>query len=1224
MPVPREKKTTEEKYQKLSQLEHVLLRPDSYVGSNEPANEKMWVWNSSSKTMNQRLIEYTPGLYKIFDEVIVNAADNFQRDPKGMNKIGVTIDRQEGMISVYNNGQSLPIEMHKEHKVYVPELLFGHLLTSDNYDDTEEKTVGGRNGYGAKLTNIFSTKFMIECGNSKKGKKYTQVFENNMKKTNPPIVEQKKTEDFTRVTFWPDFKRFGMNRFTKDTVELMERRVIDMAGITDKRCKVFLNDEEIEINSFKEYVDLFLTQEDAIKVHAKFSDRWEVCMSLSDGGGQFQQVSFVNSIATTKGGKHVDHVADQLVECILEKVRKLNKGGMDIKPGHVKNHMFLFVNCLIVNPSFSSQTKEFMSLKEKSFGSTCEINKKFHDEVGKSGIVELVMQWARAKENIDLKRKVVGGRQRKLVGIPKLEDANDAGGKHSDECTLILTEGDSAKTLAVAGFSVVGRDKYGVFPLRGKPLNVRDASHAQVMKNEEIQNIMKILGLERGKIYEDTKGLRYGSVMIMADQDFDGSHIKGLLINMWQHWWPSLFKMPGFIREFITPIVKVSKGDQSTQFFTVQEYETWKEQHDGGKGWTVKYYKGLGTSTSKEAKEYFSDLNKHVLQFDYINETDSEAIDMAFDKKRADDRKVWMNEFASAPAVDHNQSSVSYVDFVNKEFVQFARYDVYRMIPSVCDGLKPSQRKVLYSCFKRNLTKDVKVAQLSGYISEQSSYHHGEVSLQQTIVNMAQDFVGSNNINLLIPSGQFGTRLQGGKDSASARYIYTRLSKLTRAIFHPDDDALLEFQDDDGQKIEPKWYVPIIPTGLLNGCEGMGVGWSTNIPNYCARDLIKQIKRYIEGLPIQDLVPNYRNFKGTITPSETKQGFDVFGVLEKRSDTVVEIIELPVKKWTEDYKNFLTSLLSIEDTSKAQIQEFKEYHTETYVHFIVEMSEEQMRRAESEGLMKMFKLKSSIATSNMVMFEADGTIKRYDTAKEIMEAFCDMRQSFYVKRKNHLLAKLRREKEFLSERARFILMVIEGKLIVSNRKKAIIIEDLKTNKFKTAKQLGEDVTGDEEDIEGKAGYDYLLGMPIWSLTYEKVEELRRQLEAKSKELDILLHQAPEELWLIDLNNILKLLDERDEQYRIDQANEKGIKKTKGRTLTREGRGKKVKREAVRGSSPSRKAVESDEDQPAAKAPKIEVEPPRPESGASLLARLRQRQMTREKMSLSLEKTEPDA
>ncbi|CAE7773745.1 TOP2, partial [Symbiodinium necroappetens] len=336
--------------------------------------------------------------------------------------------------------------------------------------------------------------------------------------------------------------------------------------------------------------------------------------------------------------------------------------------------------------------------------------------------------------------------------------------------------------LAVAGLGVVGRDRYGVFPLRGKLRNVRELTVKQMLENKEIEQVLKIMALDASKDeYRDAKGLRYGSIMIMTDQDHDGSHIKGLIINFIQHWFPSLLRLPGFLKEFVTPIVKVSKGDETLTFFTLPEYESWKRANSDGRGWKCKYYKGLGTSTSSEAKEYFADLEEHELQFTYSGSRDDDLIDMAFAAKRSDDRKVWISSVEEGTFVDHSQPTLSYSDFIEKELSLFAKYDVERAVPSLVDGLKPGQRKVLYGSFKKKLTNEIKVAQLSGYVAETSAYHHGEASLQGTIIAMAQTFVGSNNINLFEPRGQFGSRLQGGKDHAAARYIFTCLCKARNA-----------------------------------------------------------------------------------------------------------------------------------------------------------------------------------------------------------------------------------------------------------------------------------------------------------------------------------------------------------------------------------------------------------------------------------------------------------
>ena len=934
----KKSKTIEEQYQKKTQLEHILLRPDSYVGSVARVPQAMWVLDPATSRIAMRMVSYVPGLYKIFDEILVNAADNKQRDA-AMSQLHITIDAGAGTISVLNNGAGIPVAKHAEHGMWVPELIFGHLLTSSNYDDEEKKVTGGRNGYGAKLANIFSTEFRVEAADGARGLKLTQNWRGNMSSTvGEAVVVPYAGADFVRVTFRPDLARFGMAALDADMVALMSRRVYDMAGVLGKGVGVRLNGADVPVRSWAEYVALYDLPAEAAsgggapappapRVAEKAGPRWEVCATLSDGS--FGSVSFVNGIYTTWGGQHVVYIADKIAAAVAEAANKKNKGGKEINAATVRNHLFLWVNCLVDNPAFDSQTKDTLTTRPKDFGSLPELSDKFMKGIIATGIVERVLSWAQFKAVSELQR-MAGGKAKaggRLLDLPKLDEANWAGTAKGDRATLILTEGDSAKSLAIAGLSVVGRDAYGVFPLKGKLLNVREANHKSIMANAEIQAIVKIMGLTYGKVYDSTKGLRYGHLMIMSDQDHDGSHIKGLLLNFLHHFWPSLLRLPGFLQEFITPIVKAVRGKASHTFFTLPQYFAWKDAPApaggaGGKGWAIKYYKGLGTSTALEAKEYFGDLGTHVLDFamDEPLETGHDAndlIDLAFSKKRADDRKEWLRAFEPGTFVDYGVAQMLVSDFIHKELILFSMADNVRSIPCMLDGLKPAQRKVLFACFKRGLRADIKVAQLAGYVSEHAAYHHGEVSLAGTIVGMAQNFVGSNNINLLIPSGQFGTRLMGGKDAASARYIFTRLSPLARAIYHPDDDALLEHLDDDGVSIEPKHYLPVLPMVLINGAEGIGTGWSTSIPNHSPKDVIAALRARIAGEDMPPLHPWYRGFTGTIEAKGEGAGGGGPAAYTATGTAVVDgarsaitITELPVGKWTQDYKHMLVEMVT--------------------------------------------------------------------------------------------------------------------------------------------------------------------------------------------------------------------------------------------------------------------------------------------------------------------------
>lgn len=1150
-----------------------------------------------------------------------------------MDKLDVVIDAENNVISVRNNGKGIPIVMHKEHKIWVPTLIFGHLLTGSNFDDTEAKTTGGRNGYGAKLANIFSTEFTVECIDTNEGKKFTQVFKNNMGQHGEPVVKDcstadKKKGDYVKITFSPDLARFKMSALDNDVVGLLSKRAYDIAGSManspGKKLQVTLNSNKLPIKSFQDYVKIY-NGVNAPVAYEKVDDRWEVGVSHSSADGSPMQISFVNSICTHKGGSHVNFVADKVANHLTKIIEKKNKGGVKINNRQIKNHLCIFINCLVENPTFDSQTKDALTNRPKQFANECDLSEKFLKQVTKSDIVDNILAFAKFKQSRELKRS--GGTKKiKLTGIQKLDDANRAGSVESSRCTLIITEGDSAKSLAMSGLSITGRDYYGVYPLKGKPLNVRDATHANVMKNEEIKNIVDILGLKHGFEYteENIKTLRYGHLMIMADQDHDGSHIKGLVINFIHHFWPSLLDVPGFLQQFITPIVKATKGKQANTFFTLPEYEEWKESTgNDAKGWKIKYYKGLGTSTAAEAKDYFSNLDKHEITFerlsldckeenDAVEELDFNAaaneeaksdkitsygsglIDMVFSKKRVEDRKDWLNALEKDTFLDYGaaqQHGVKYSQFVNQELILFSKADCERSIPHVMDGFKPSQRKVMFACFKRKLKEEIKVAQLAGYIGEHSAYHHGEASLYSTIINMAQSFVGANNINLLTPSGQFGTRRMGGKDSASPRYIFTKLEKITRAIFHPDDDELLTYLNDDGMSIEPEHFMPVIPMILVNGAEGIGTGWSSKVANHDPRLIISNIRRMIKGEQIEEMHPFYSGFVGEISP-EGDGKYQVKGIIERTSDTTLVISELPVKKWTQDYKEFLEKKSVSEKPGQApEIKDFQENHTDTTVSFTIFADKDSIDQWEATpkgGLYAKFSLTSSLSISNMHLYDTEHRIIKYEKPEEILKVFFDLRLDFYNKRKELLVKKLRREQRMLSNKARFVEEVCSGDLVVSNRKKGVLLEDLQTRGYDLFDKTDESEGTDEDETEDVSsladlakGYEYLLGMKIWSLTYEKAEELRKQLAERTAELKELEGTEPGQIWLRDLDAIEVAMDERDRD--IEEAHE-DEKKAQNKTAKRNaGKQKKAVAAAKKKGNKAKKddwiseAEESDEE-----------------------------------------------
>ena len=427
--------------------------------------------------------------------------------------------------------------------------------------------------------------------------------------------------------------------------------------------------------------------------------------------------------------------------------------------------------------------------------------------------------------------------------------------------------------------------------------------------------------------------------------------------------------------------------------------------------------------------------------------------------------------------------------------ILFSIDDCKRSIPHVLDGLKESQRKIIYSAFKRRLyynEKSMKVAQFSGYVSEHSSYHHGEASLNGTIVNMAQDFVGSNNLNLLTPNGQFGTRLEGGKDSASERYIFTQLAPYTRLIFPEQDDAILEYNFEDGDSIEPVYYVPIIPMVLVNGCRGIGTGTSTNVLCYHPVQLIDYLIKKLSGVgETLDLIPHYRGFKGTIVLNHSK--YVVKGTYSKK-DLLVHITELPVGVWTVEYKEYLESQIGV------TIKEYTDHSTDKMVDMKIQLLAD-------IDVEKALKLSTTLSISNMNLFDAEEHLKKYANIDDILEDFYEIRYTTYKKRKAYQLKLLQDTLHKVEQKVKFIKAVLSGKIDLRNKKQQVLHEELKSNQIDMYEN----------------SYSYLTKMPMDSVTHEKVESLEKEFHDIQQEVSQLTAMTIENMWVQELQALKKVI-----------------------------------------------------------------------------------------------------
>lgn len=1148
------------KYQKKTDREHILDNPDMYIGSIEKVNNSMFVYDETNKKNIEKNISYIPGLYKLFDEGIVNCRDHVVRmeqlisttEVTDNNKnninypvtyIDISIDDSTGIITLTNDGNGIDVSVHPEYKVWIPELIFGHLRTSTNYDKSEKKIVGGKNGFGFKLVLIWSTWGKIETVDAKTGQKYIQEFKDNLTTIEKPKITKCKNKPYTSVSFKPDFKRLGFTeeKFDEDFKSLMIRRIFDIAAVTDKSVKVKYNSKKLEpeIKDFESYVNLYIgSKSETPRLYEKPNERWEyfVCLAPNE---EFTQISFVNGINTYKGGKHVDYISNQIVRKLTEFIKE--KKNIQVKPASIKEQLMVFINCTIENPSFDSQTKDYLNTAVSNFGSTCEVSSKFIEKLAKMGVMSTACSLTEVKDNKAAK-KTDGTKCKNIRNIPKLVDANFAGTAKSKECILILCEGDSAKSGIISGLSREDRNTIGVYPMKGKMFNVRGEAVSKINDNKEITEIKQILGLEYGKKYSvsDVQSkLRYGKILFMTDQDLDGSHIKGLGINMIDSEWKSLIDIPEFIGYMNTPILKATKGKEVKEFYNNGEYEEWKSDSNVDLSkWNIKYYKGLGTSTSKEFKEYFA--KKKIVNFEKTDDC-KDVIDMVFNKKRANDRKDWLANYDRNAFLNTSKLNVSYSEFIHNDMIHFSKYDNDRSIPNMCDGLKISLRKILYSAFKKKLYSEIKVAQFSGYVSEHSGYHHGEASLNGAIIGLAQNYVGSNNINLLHPAGQFGTRLLGGRDAASERYIFTYLNSITRLIYPEIDDHVLEYLEDDGTIVEPIYYVPIIPMVLVNGTKGIGTGFSTDI--MCYNPL--QIINYLEGLinkaddmKLRPIEPYYNNFKGKIYPcDDSRKKYIIKGCYEIIGTDKIRITELPIGTWTQDYKEFLESLMDNKSGSKDKgktkakdeyIKDFNDMSTEKLVEFEVTFYSGSLMKllAEKydfgiEGVEKYLKLYTTQSTTNMHLFNDKEQLRKYENVYEIVDDYFKIRYNYYEKRKKYLINKLEIELKVLTNKARFIQYNLDDKIDLRKKSKSEINSIMEKFEF---------------DVGDSGDYNYLVKMPMDSVSKENVEKLMKEHENKKAELEGIKSSTIEKIWLKELKVLKNSYNEfLEESLKIEKS-----------------------------------------------------------------------------------------
>lgn len=1094
-----------------NQLTWVLHRPDTYIGSCVRDVYNEFVFNSGK--FEYKKINYTPGFLRVLIEALANSVDNVQRGrEQGIpcTMINIKWVFGENEITIENDGPVPEIKKHEreadeDHDVdgiYEPQLLFGRLMAGTNFDDiptggggkkqTKERVVSGRNGVGVSLLNIFSKKFVLTINNASDKKSYTQEWSDNMKNVKPPVIKSYSgKKNLIRVVFIPDIERFHYTNVDEDFYNLFKKQVYDAAMLT--KIKVSFNDELIKIGSLLDYTKYYIQEEPLY--HQLFTAKtttteFSKCLVVYTESSEQKPktLSFCNGIFTSEGGTHVNEWTNALFSEMCQTLNKKYKKPDLLTVEKVSRHVWIFIDAILCEPTFSSQSKNKLSgpkvpivLEEKHV-------KKFMKWKEFVGNVSDVF----VKKDIQILKSVQT--KKRITKVDGLQHANFAGTKRSKECILVITEGNSAATYVARGTGN-NHDLYGILPITGKILNTLKSSNEKIASNKVIVKIIQALNLEIGKDYTDPKNrekLNYGRLMVCADSDYDGYHIEGLVLCCIYTLAPTLIKNPiPFVISHRTPIIRCEYTEKKKtivkNYYSISHFES--EQHLLPKNATISYFKGLGTNKPEHIKETW---NKRVIEYVYDERTDE-----AMNKLFGDDSTLRKKLLAEYDPHDRSGEIAREISvFLEKQVVQFSIEDCKRAIPNMMDGLKESHRKILYTMLKHNI-KNIKVAQLAGKVAELTQYKHGEQNMYDTITKMAQGFVGSNNIPLLKPFGEFGSAFNNGSDAASARYIFCGIQEYTRKIFRHEDDDILDVQVDEGEIIEPYWYISSIPFVLCNGCScGIGSGFSSNIPNYNIKDICNLTRQWIDcfiekrEFEMEEPTPWYRNYTGTIE-RDTKNRYITKGVITRLNDNVVMVESLPVGLYGAKFVEYLDEL-----ENKNLIVSYKQHGDPDNRTF--EITENDGFECTIESL----KLFAYISVSNIVCFNDKLKLQEY-TIQSLIDNFCRVRLSMYEERIVKQLVSLNNELKIVKNRSKFLTEYSSKNIILYNQDDHVINQKLEDMNF--------------EKIDDS--YSYLLNMSFSQLNKKNKSTYDKKIEELEAKIAYLTNTPVCDIWRSEISEI---------------------------------------------------------------------------------------------------------
>ena len=1122
------------KYENLSQREHILKRMNLYLGSKNETENTVWIINKDTNQLEKKTISYSIALINSIYEVLQNAVDHCLRckNIKGLNKcdtIKLNFNSETGEISVFNNGQGIKVEKFKDTDQYIIEVIFSEYLSGSNFNNDADIKIGA-NGLGIKLLNTISEYFIVETSDAINKLYYTQKFEQNNSIKNKPSIEKftkiskDKKVPQTKITFLPDYKLFNTTSIKiKETLDkLLYTYLTYISVYLGDKYNVYYNEELITKNKLTDLSELVLDKEDIITCklankNNKKDDFLEVNIGVYESNDGQEHLSLINGLYVSNGGTQIRYINKLILENLKSKLEKKLKDKVKITNKLISNYLFIFIKGDLNHLEFKNQCKNEISVSESRF-KDYEFDKKVYKQI-----------WDKLETEFDriyldkISKENVTKKTIKLKGIPFYDGAVKAGSKDGYKCTLFVTEGLSASSCIDRGLcsnKSLGYNYYGIYSIKGVPLNaLKEVEYKEIKKNgkieyiidkkkklienERLNSLIKVLNLNYSYNYDLTsegdkefQTLRYGNIIISSDMDLDGFNICSLLLTYFNIFFPNLFKRNA-IKVFLTPLIRAHPKDSKKfieEFYTEEEYNKWLEKNNT-KDYNIKYIKGLAGHSKKEVEQLFKNLNKGLYTFNldpnakqyfeiyYGNDPDKRKKILSTEEK--------YTEISKDNKIKNQEITCSYQLNINTK--EFQLDNIERKMGHLIDGLNPSRRKILAGSmkkFKQN-NSEIKVFQLGGVVSESMAYHHGSDSLNKTIINMAQDYPGGRNFPLLLPIGDFGNRKIGGDAAGAPRYIETKLNKkITDYLFPTIDNDLLEYNIVDGQICEPKYFIPILPTILLEDLSLPATGWKISI---FARDLeqvINNVKNLIQNENYK--IKEMKYFKNKFKIKEIKNKninmlVGTYKIPTNTKDTVI-VTELPPKIWTKSYQEDLEKKPFIEEVL---INECSDDNINIKIIFKSgELDKLREKYKEHENLDFIeYNLNLYIKLSHCInVYTPKKTVKEYNNYTDIISDWFPYRKNCYLQRIERILILLKYKIIMLENIIRFIENHEKYNLSKLSDDKADNI--LSKNKYIKLNKSIIDSPGLiknqnlENSITNNSNYDYLLNM-----SYRKMNEV---------------------------------------------------------------------------------------------------------------------------------------